>query len=72
MAEGTGDSLKGSRLGSPGQSVEDYFEFVRFIQRHEIHQRRRSEMNLCAVVHDLSQDLETEAGRSVSVSSRPA
>lgn len=72
MAEGTGDSLKRSRLGSPGQSVEDYFAFVHFIQRYEINQIRRSEMKLCVVVHYLSQHLETEAERSLSVSSRPA
>lgn len=52
MAEGTGDSPKGNRLGSPGRSVEDYREFVHFIQRYEINQIRRSEMELCVVVHD--------------------
>lgn len=52
MAEGTGDSPKGNRLGSPGRSVEDYREFVHFIQRYEINQIRRSEMELCVVVHN--------------------
>lgn len=50
MAEGAGDSLKSSRLGSPGRSVEDHFELVHYIQRSELNQTRRSEMKLCVVV----------------------